>query len=289
MNAPGATRQRVRPLPVPTTFGGVAAIAMGPGGWLAAWQLAMALTTAIVVAAALAHTWGRALQHAALALPDEAEIRDGQLSWREADPRILHQGSYLSVVVDSAGRRETALSADVTLSLEGRQLALKSIFGWLELAYPPDLRLPLGRREITGLQSAWLGPGLAATGVLVCVALLLIWALLAVAYALVVWPLAWALGGQLAFSRAWRLAGAAQMPGALLMTAAIALYATRQLNLLGLLTALPLHFVVDWIFCAGGLRHAAVRRGPDGGNPFTEPRPAPEVRGRSTPNPFQRH
>jgi hypothetical protein len=47
---------------------------------------------------------------------------------------------------------------------------------------------------------------------------------------------------------AWRLAGAAMMPGALLMSGAVVLYSLHRLNLVGLLFAWLLHLVLGWIY-----------------------------------------
>jgi hypothetical protein len=44
------------------------------------------------------------------------------------------------------------------------------------------------------------------------------------------------------------MAGAAQMPGALLISGAILLYGFNRLNLIGLLFAWLLHMVIAWIY-----------------------------------------
>ena len=107
-----------RSLPVPTTFGGVAALALGPGRWLAAWQAAVALTAGIVVAWSLDASWVRAILHAADTLPDTARISNGELTWPDNKPKVLITGPFLGIVVDPLSHRDSSLAADITLSLE---------------------------------------------------------------------------------------------------------------------------------------------------------------------------
>jgi hypothetical protein len=275
-----------RPLPVPTTFAGVAAIAARSPWSLLAWQLLVAALTSAVLVWGIHHTWEPAVRHAALALPNEAEVSDGVLRWHGADPLLLHQGSHLSIVVDSAGRRESGLASDVTLSIEQRGFAFNSLFGWLEFQYP-QVRVPLGRNELSALLTAWIGPALLTVGVSLMMALLLAWSAMATLYSLVLGALAPLLRRRISLSAAWRLAAASLLPGALLMSAAVALYATRHLGWIGLLLALPGHLVVGWIYCSGGFLQVAAPRSAGDGNPFGTPPPAEPSRGDRSTNPFE--
>lgn len=62
------------------------------------------------------------------------------------------------------------------------------------------------------------------------------------------------------------------------MTAALLLYATRNLTFVGFLLALPLHLIAGWLYCAGGLARLPVP-GPASPNPFGDDPP----RARSRP------
>jgi len=74
------------------------------------------------------------------------------------------------------------------------------------------------------------------------------------------------------WSGCWRIAVAAQWPGALLMSGAIFLYGLNRLNFVGFLFAWLLHLVVGWIYIGitptrlPRLAGAPRRRG----NPFGE-------------------
>ena len=272
-----------RPLPVPTTFAGVAGLAGRPAWCLFSGQLITALAAAVVAAWSLDVTWGRALEHAAESLPDRAGIRAGRLHWPGTEPVVLHENAFLSVIVDPGARRDSGHSGDVALQLEDRQLALSSLFGWLEIPYPPDLEIQLGRFEALGALAAWKGPVLLGFGCAVAVGLLLAWWALSATYAMALAFMAFVFRRSLDLVGAWRLAGAALIPGAILMTAAIALYATHHLGMVGLLIAVPLHIAVGWIFCIGALRHAAP---PRDANPFGSPAPGVSER-RQPANPFE--
>jgi hypothetical protein len=242
-----------RSLPIPTTFGGVATLAGGPVRWLGAWQTAVALVSAIVVSWSLGITWGRALIYAAAGLPDQAEISGGELHWAGPVPTILHHGPFLGIAVDPLGVRGSASGADLTLSIEHDRVAIRSVLGWLEVPYPPDLTLSLARFDVVSGLGAWMSPALIAVALGVFAGLLLIWALLASVYAVVLRLISGA-GGRLgSLANAWKLAAASLLLPALLMTAAVGLYAIREIGLPGLIIANALHLVAGWIYGLGSL------------------------------------
>lgn len=281
----GHVPRPLRALPVPTTFGGVAALAEGRPGWLGSWQAAVALVAGLVVAWALSATWGRAIRHAAMALPDQAAIRDGRLFWPGTGVSILHQGPFVGIVVDPAGQRESALGSDVSLSIEGGQLGVRSLFGWTEVPYPADLALSLSRLEVTGNLAAWEGPALIGIALAVFLGLLAAWGILATIYGVVLWSLAGHFGRNVKLRTAWRLAAAALLLPALLMSGVIALYTLRDIGLTELLLAGPFHIVAGWIYCLGGF----TRLPRPAANPFLE-EGEPEAGPRAEPsaNPFSR-
>jgi hypothetical protein len=227
-------------------------------------------------------------------LPSQGRVQNGALEWPDAKPQILHQGPFLAIVVDPAGLRENGLATDVTFSLESDRLAIRSFLGWTTFAYPTDLRLSLTRVELSSIVAAWKTPFFLAFTLLTIVSLFVSWTLLSIAYGSVVWIGGTALGRPVPFRTARRLAGASLLPGCLLMASAIALYATRQLGLEGLLIALPLHIVLGWVYCAGAwtrLRGPSDAEASPAGNPFAtlpEEPAAPSPRHPRTPaNPFQ--
>lgn len=285
-SAPGPTIHRR--VPLPTSFGGVASVAERHGGWLATWQWLFATLTGLVAVWAFHVAWARGIQRAISNLPDTGKIENGLLHWPDDRPAILHQGPFLAVVVDPGGLREYGLATDITLSIESDRLGIRSLLGWVALRYPPNFSLSLARLDATSKEAAWRSPFYFGFGMAIAFSLYGIWTVLSVLYGVVVWAAAAALGRPVPLGVARRLAGASLLPGCLLMIAAILLYATRQVSLVGFLLTLPLHIVVGWVYCAGGwtrLQGPQTNLGSSGENPFVAEPQAPEER--PAKNPFQ--
>ena len=110
---------------------------------------------------------------------------------------------------------------------------------------------------------------LAGAGMGVVPVLLLLWAVLAAIYAPAAKLVAWFGDRQLSWPGALRLAGAAQMPGAVLLTLGILLYGRQTVDVIGLGYFQTVHFLVSWIYLVVA--------------PFFAPRLSPNRAGR---NPF---
>src|SRR5436190_1872427 len=104
----------------------------------------------------------------------------------------------------------------------------------------------------------------------VVIGLLAGWLGLAALYSLPLRLIAFYSDRKATWGACWRVAGAAQLPGALLMGCATFLYGFNRINLVGLLFAWLLHLVIGWIYI--GMAPARLPRlagGPRrGGNPF---------------------
>jgi hypothetical protein len=77
---------------------------------------------------------------------------------------------------------------------------------------------------------------------------MVIWACLATVYALPAWLVGFFADRDLTLRGSWRLAGAALMPGALFLSAAIGLYGWGALDLVRLAVAAAVHLVMGWIY-----------------------------------------
>lgn len=288
-------------LPLPATFGGVVGVACRHPIWLFGWQLLVAVLAAAVVVGSVHRIYGRAVEHAVAYLPEGAAIREGTLVWSATQPALLYQGPRISLVVEPSGSRETGLASDVTVTLEAHQLAVRTPAGWRAYPYPIDRLISLSPVDVTSFLLTWRTPFFLALAGAVVMGLLVSWWLLAAAYSVLLWPLALAFRRAASLGTVWRLAAASLLPGALLMIAATAIYATGQLNLVGWLLAQPLHLVVGWLYCAGSLVRLPSRDdlittanpfipepvSPEPTAPFP-PNASPEVRPSPRPtNPFQ--
>jgi len=95
---------------------------------------------------------------------------------------------------------------------------------------------------------AWETPILGLVALAVIVWLFLAWSVLATVYALPVWLISFFSNRDLRLAGCWRLAGAALMPGAVVMAVSIGLYGLGAFDLLALGSVGIGHLVVGWVY-----------------------------------------
>jgi hypothetical protein len=250
----------------PLTFGGVAAFARAGIGRL----LGMALSVAAVVAVAgvflVEVSWTPCLHEAIAKLPREAAISRGRLQWPSLEPARLSSQPSLSIVVDPGDRREFGSASDLQFELGAGELRLRSMFGSVRTPYPEQLSINLSRSEVEPWWGAWHPIILVFVGLATILVLLMAWMVLGAVYCWFVLAIASMTGRVASLTGCWKLSVAALMPGALLMSGAIAAYALQQINLVQLLFAQAAHLLLGWLMLLG----AAFRLPPKGG--FKPPR-----------------
>jgi len=234
----------------PLTFGGVASFARASSGRLFFVQFLMASLVAVSVVWFLIAAWFPVVQKAIAQLPAQGGIQHGQLQWTNTSPARLAEDAFLSIVVNANGSAPISQNADVQLELGRSGLRIKSLFGYLAVPYPADWVIGLNRAEAGPWWGAWRPFILVGTGITVAVGLWFSWLVLATIYMAPVRLIAFYADRELTIGAAWRVAGAALLPGALLMSGAIVLYSLHRLNLVGLLFAWLLHLVLAWIYAA---------------------------------------
>jgi hypothetical protein len=97
-------------------------------------------------------------------------------------------------------------------------------------------------------------------------ALMASWILLATVYFLPVWLLGWLKKRSLGPAGSWKLSGAALMPGAVLLVAAVVGYRLGILDLISLFTLFVVHFVVGWVYLV--MATLALPKKETAGSPF---------------------
>jgi hypothetical protein len=232
----------------PLTFGGVAAFARASPGRLFFVQFLMASLVAVSVVWFLTSAWFPQIQKAIAQLPEQGGIQSGQLRWTNASPAWLAEGTFLSIVIDVEGNTPMGLNGDVQLQLVRNELRVRSLFGYLAVPYPAGWVVGLNRTEAGPWWGAWRPFILIGAGVIVAVGLWLSWVVLATIYMAPVRLIAFYADREVSLASAWRVACAAMLPGALLMSGAMVLYSLHRLNLIGLLFAWLLHLVLGWIY-----------------------------------------
>lgn len=232
----------------PLTPRGVAAFARASFERLFIVQSIFALIAAAAVVWLLADGIFPVINDAIEQLPDAGSIHGGRLDWRDDSPVMLAEGKILAISVDVEHGGTLRSPADFQLEFGRDDLRLYSLFGEAYVPYPDDYLIAANRGDARPAWGAWAPDllGLAAIGTFF--GLLLVWAVLATVYCLPVWLLCFFANRDLNLFASWRLAAAALMPGALLLSLALALYECGGFDLVQLCFAFGMHLVIGWIY-----------------------------------------
>jgi len=270
----------------PLTPRGVAAFADARLRRLLLVQFVVALLVAGTLVWFLHGVWFPQLREAIRQLPAQGEIRRGKLAWRGNSPEQLAGDRFLAVVVDLNHEAEVGREADVCVELGQTDFRVISLLGYWPVNYPTGWVIAANRPEVEPWWGAW-RPAILAGVVLMCVpALMLTWAIWAAVYCAPAWLVAFFGNRDLHWRGAWKLASAAQMPGALLMVAAMILYGLGFLDLVRLAACVGLHLAVAWVCLIVSplfrprLQAADIVRG----NPFAAPKVAGEGKSAALPD-----
>jgi len=232
----------------PLTPRGVAAFARARLGRLLVVQFIVAVLAASAVDCFLDMGCFPTISAAVKQLPDQGEIRANRLNWHGESPMLLAEGGFLAFDVDLEHAGQIHSPAQVQIEFGKESVRVFSLLGYREWDYPSGWIVAFNRTDLEPLWGAWKPDILAiATGAVIA-GLMLSWAVLATIYFLPVWLICFFAERDLNFRQSWRLAGAALMPGALLLTAAIAFYALGALDLIQMSFALGAHLVLGWIY-----------------------------------------
>lgn len=237
----------------PLTFRGVAAFAQASLGRLLLVQLIVALLAAGTVVWFLHQCWFPVIGEALRQLPPEGEIRSGRLQWTGPLPACLADGRFLAVVIDLDHAGEARTPAHLQVEFGREDFELYSLLGFVRGAYPRRGVLAFNRTELVPWWGAWAPAILAVTALLVVAGLMVSWAGLATAYCLPAWLIGFFANRDCSLGGSWRLAGAALMPGAILICAALVLYGSGALDLVRLVAAGIVHLVAGWIYLVASL------------------------------------
>jgi len=252
MDAPAPPTTRSAWLPI--TPRGVAAFATAGTGRLLLVQFFFALVTAATFGWLIHTAWVPPVREAIKKLPPGAQIQGGVLEWPTNSPLLLVEGHFLAFAVDMEHAGANVATSHFQVELGKRDWQLSSLLGvldapaWVKTTYPTNRVIALDRAAV----EPWWGARepffilLAMAGVIAY--LMLTWPLLALAYSVPAWLTAFYANRAVTWRGCWRLAGAALMPGALMVSVTIVLYGTRMFDLLKFGLAFALHLVVGWLY-----------------------------------------
>ena len=239
----------------------------------------MELVFAVLLAGAgvwlLASGWCPVLSSAVRQLPDHGYIHAGQLEWGGPPIQALGGNDLLALGVDLNQSGESRAPADVQIAFGRNAIRVYSLFGYCEFPYPDPAGqdLSFNRPELEPWWGAWETPLLWISVAAILAGSTLVWFALATLQAPLVWLTAFFANRDLAWRGSWKIAGAALMPGMLLLLAAIVFYGLEAFGLLELLAAVIASFGTAWTYIALSLffvprlaRTKSVK-----GNPFQTP------------------
>lgn len=204
-------------------------------------------------------------------LPEMGSIHGGRLDWRADSPVILAEGGILAISVDLDHSGTLHSPADFQFEFGRDSLCILSLFGEAELYYPRDYIFYVNQPDARPVWGAWSPNILALAAVGTFFGLLAAWAVLATVYCLPVWLICFFTNRDLSLPACWRLAGAALMPGALLVALALVLYDLRAFDFVQLCFAFGMHLIIGWIYLFVSPLFLNRARPSEKSNPFVPP------------------
>jgi hypothetical protein len=276
----------------PLTPGGVAAFARASLTRLWVVQALVAGFTSGVFLWLLYETCLPVLHQALLRLPEKGQIRNQVLVLPGfPQPTLLAEGRVLAFAVDMSEQNRPGSTSDFLVEFHRNDFQVCSLLGCLALDYPRHWIVEMNRKELEPWWQAWEPACLTLLGLAVLVGLFLVWNLLGTACFLVPWLVAHFSDRTLNLRGGWRLASAAQMPGAFLLMLAMVLYGLGWVDLIRFAILILLHLLVAWFYFVAAARalprpgEAALRAGLPF-EPEPESRRRPKLAPPSDPNPF---
>jgi hypothetical protein len=257
----------------PLTPRGVAAFARARLSRLLLVQFVLAALAAAAVVWFLSDGCFSTVRAAIRNLPASGNIHSGRLDWPDNVPRLLARGRFLAFIVDPSHGGQIQAPADLQIEFGRETVRVASLLGYAEWNYPSDWIIAFNRTELEPLWGAWEPEWLGIMVLAVVAGLMLTWTVLATVYFLPAWLIGFLLNRSLNFRGSWKLAGAALMPGAMLFTAAIALYGFGAFGLIQFCFLFGAHVALGWIYLLlSQLFLPRLDSLPSRGNPFSPPR-----------------
>ncbi len=253
----------------PITPRGVAAFARASFERLLVAQAVVALLAAAAVVWFLSGGIFPTIDAAIRELPAAGQLHSGRLEWRDDSPVLLAEGRVLALSVDLEHGGALRSPADFQFEFGRDSVRVFSLFGETVVSYPPGLVLAANQTDARPAWGAWAPNILGLTAIGVFFGLLAVWALLATVYSLPVWLVCLFSNRDLNFCGCWKLAGAALMPGALLLSLSLVLYGVGGFDIVQLCFAFGMHLVIGWIYLFVSPLFLRPALPPEKKNPFT--------------------
>jgi len=232
----------------PLTPRGVAAFAHAPLRRLLLVQAAVALLVGAASAWFCYDAYFPVIHRTIAQLPDAGEIRGQQLDWRGDSPVLFAENRFLALNVDLDQTRQIRSLSHVQIELGRTNIVAHSLLGYATFRYPDGWIIAVNRPELFPLWGAWRSAILAGIILTTGVGVMISWWLLALLYAGPVRFYSYFLDREVSWTGAWRLSGAALLPGALLVIIGLSCYDFGLMDLVQFSFVYAAHIVVGWTY-----------------------------------------
>jgi hypothetical protein len=199
--------------------------------------------------------WFPVIQEGIRHLPTEGVIENHTLKAPIDPAEPLASSRLLGITADPEDQGSTGITTDLLVGFNRNKVRFCSLLGCSDLPYArisKSTYMPFSRTELEPQWDAWEPILLTIAAVSSFFALLASWFVMASLYFGLVWLFGHTKKKTLSAGGSWRLAGAALMPGAILLCAAIVCYRLGVIDLVSLFSLFLIHFVVGWIYMVMG-------------------------------------
>ena len=235
----------------PFTIGGVASFAVASVWRLLGVQFIFAGFVSGVLIWFVNSAWIPVIDEFIEEMPQSGDISKGSLNWPIG--ASLHvegpEGGepFIRLDVEPSGITNVIESVDLVLAFDSKRLFVGSTLGLglIVLPYPWNLEIPFNKSDLKPWWGARSHLILLSLGLLVTIFLMLSWSFLGLFYML---PVKIFSVNRLSFKASWKLASAAHLPGALLMSVVIFMYGIKQIELVGFAFLWLIHLILPWFY-----------------------------------------
>lgn len=269
----------------PFTFRGVAAFADASARRVVVFQVSFALLAAASVVWFVNTAWAPVVARAILELPPQGEINAGELLLPDSSPRLLADSRLLSFAIDPQHSGLVRVPSHIQVEFGARDVRVSSLFGYANVPYSREHVVAFNRPGLEPWWGAWRPPLLWILFGATAAGLMVTWWMLATFYSLPLWVAGVFQDRRLTLRGAWKLAATALMPGCVVMIGGIVAYGAGMLGMIELLVLQGVHWIVGWIFCAGGIAKRP-RSGDVANNPFETEAASSPAKTLKPENPF---
>ena len=235
----------------PITPRGMAAFAYGTFTRLWVTQLVVGLLAGISVVWFFDDGCVPAIGKALGNLTGSGAIVSGELVWHGDSPKVLAEERFLALDVDLNHSRQVHCTSDVQVEFGRDSIRVFILPGCVDFDYPynpPGQTIPVSREDLEPLWGAWLPEIQALVLAGTWFGLVLWWNVAATVYCLPVWILGLVTFRSMGITHSWRLAGASQLPGGLLLALAFFLYDFGVLDMVQFGFVLAAQFLLGWLY-----------------------------------------